>query len=185
MWGARLSESPRSARLLRELTLTGGAAASTNKWRPPRLRRGRSWAGRGVSPKGSQESSRRIGESDRAQARRCPRSSLLRRRFPRAGTSAVPFRPLRKPRGQSARCSLPDESTSAVRLLAGTNKASGNRLRAAPSAPDAHPSSCQSRTSRWSIQRLDGRRRAASRDCDEQVRWDRRLQSCIRARPGR
>jgi hypothetical protein len=73
-------------------------------------------------------------------------------------------RPLRKPRDQSAWCSLPHKTTSAVRLLAGTIEAIGKRLRAAPSAPDAHPSSCQSRTPRWSTQRLDGRRRAASRD---------------------
>ena len=55
-----------------------------------------------------------------------------------SGQSAA-VRPLRKPRGQSARCSLPHESTSAVRLLAGTNEAIGKRLRAAPSAPDAVP----------------------------------------------
>ena len=46
-----------------------------------------------------------------------------------------PHRPLRKPRGQSARCSLPHESTALLRLLAGTNEAIRKRLRAAPSAP--------------------------------------------------
>ena len=55
----------------------------------------------------------------------------------RAPSRSCASRPLRKPRGQSARCSLPHESTSAVRLLAGTNEAIGKRLRAAPSAPDA------------------------------------------------
>ena len=44
-------------------------------------------------------------------------------------------RPLRKPRGPSARYSLPHESTTLLRLLAGTNYAIRKPLRAAPSAP--------------------------------------------------
>jgi hypothetical protein len=59
---------------------------------------------------------------------------------PRPGLrSTAACRPLRKPRGQSARCSLPHESASALRLLAGTNQMIGKRLRAAPSAPHAVP----------------------------------------------
>jgi len=46
---------------------------------------------------------------------------------------------------------------------AGRNDAIGKRLRAAPSASTPHPSSCQSRTPRWSTQRLDGRRRRVAR----------------------
>jgi hypothetical protein len=52
-----------------------------------------------------------------------------------AVATAPQIRPLRKPRGQSARCSLPHESTALLRLLAGTNEAIRKRLRAAPSAP--------------------------------------------------
>jgi hypothetical protein len=49
---------------------------------------------------------------------------------------------------QSMRATAPD------RLLTGASQTIGKRLLAVPSAPASYPSSCQSRTPRWSAQRL-------------------------------
>jgi hypothetical protein len=105
---------------------------------------------------------RTTSERDQALGWRPPRDARL-------SSNWEEIRGFGRAPAQSMRATAPD------RLLTGTSETIGKGLLAVPSAPASYPRSCQSKTPRWSPQRLDGRRprsvpRLATSRCPERRR---------------